>query len=205
LEMISVNDTKGTPPLAPPLPSGLPVPIDDGQADHLLGLVLPELTLESSGREELSLAELASGRLVLFVFPSIGRPGVAPAPGWDEIPGARGCTQETCAYRDLRGEFEQRGYRVAGLSAQDPEALAEAAARLALGYPLLADPDRSLGRALGLPTFTVSGLTLYKRLTLVVVARRVIATFYPVYPPQENAAEVLAFIDSRATAPRIEP
>jgi peroxiredoxin len=170
-----------------------------------VGLVLPDLTLKTSDGVERALAELASQRLVLFVFPSIGQPGVLPAPGWDEIPGARGCTQETCAYRDLRSEFERRGYRVAGLSAQSPDALAEAATRLALGYPLLADPHRRLGGALELPTFTVDGLTLYKRLTMVAVAGRVVATFYPVYPPQENAAEVLAFIDGRPAAQSIEP
>jgi peroxiredoxin len=183
-------------PEPPPLPADLPIPIDDGAAAHLTGQAIPNLSLRSTEGRPVNLAGLASERLVLYVFPKIGRPGDADPVGWDEIPGARGCTQQSCAFRDLQREFAGLGYDVAGVSAQPPEEQAEAAARLHLPFPLLADPRHELGDALGLPTFEIAGMVLYKRLTLVARSSRVIRAFYPVFPPDENAEEVLEWLRS---------
>jgi peroxiredoxin len=188
-------------PQPPPLPPDLPVPVDDdGAAAHLPGRSIPELNLRSTEGHEVNLAELAAGALVLYVFPKMGRPGEADPPGWDETPGARGCTQQSCAFRDRHGEFSDLGYSVAGLSAQPPEGQEEASQRLHLAFLLLADPDRRLGSALDLPTFDIAGMTLYRRLTLVARSRRIVKVFYPVFPPDENAAEVLAWIRSNRGA-----
>jgi peroxiredoxin len=186
----------GSAPVPPPLPAGLPVPVDDGAAAHLTGAVIPSISLESTDGGEADIGELSAGRLVLYVFPKMGRPDKADPPGWDEIPGARGCTQESCAYRDLHQEFHDLGWSVAGLSAQSSDEQKEASVRLHLAFPLLADPERRLGEALRLPTFEAAGLTLYKRLTLVAREGRIVKVFYPVFPPQDNASEVLAWIRS---------
>jgi peroxiredoxin len=186
----------GSAPVPPPLPAGLPVPVDDGAAAHLEGSVIPSIRLESTDGGEVDIGELSAGRLVLYVFPKMGRPDQADPPGWDQIPGARGCTQESCGYRDLHQEFRNLGWSVAGLSAQSSDEQKEASVRLHLSFPLLADPDRRLGEALRLPTFEAAGITLYKRLTLVAREGRIVKVFYPVFPPQNNAGEVLAWIRS---------
>jgi peroxiredoxin len=176
------------------LPSIPAVPEDDGAAAHLPGLELPDLTFASTEGRPLNLRVLAARRLVLYVYPRTGVPGVEPPRGWDAIPGARGCTPQSCAFRDDYAEFASRDYRVAGLSAQTPEEQSEASARLRLPFPLLSDPERELAAALMLPTFEIASMTLYKRLTLVAHDAKVIAVFYPVFPPEENATEVLAWI-----------
>jgi peroxiredoxin len=186
----------GSAPVLPPLPAGLSVPVDDGAAAHLTGAVILSTRLESTDGGEVDIGELSSGRLVLYVFPKMGRPDQADPPGWDAIPGARGCTQESCAYRDLHQEFRELGWSVAGLSAQPADEQQEASVRLHLVFPLLADPERQLGEALRLPTFEAGGMTLYKRLTLVAREGRIVKVFYPVFPPQNNAGEVLAWIRS---------
>ena len=178
------------------LPEGLPVPEDDGAADHLPGLGLPALTFESSAGP-VSLAELARERLVLYVYPRTGRPGRPMFPGWDEIPGARGCTPQSCGFRDHAAELAAFGARVAGLSTQGLEDQVEFAERNAMPFPVLTDERLELARALGLPTFEVEGHTLYKRLALVAEAGRIVKVFYPVFPPDRNAAEVLAWMSSR--------
>ena len=179
------------------LPPDLPVPEDDGAADHLLGVMLPQLTLESS-QGPVSLRELGSELLVLYIYPRAGRPG-RPAPaGWDDIPGARGCTPESCAFRDHAAELAALGARLAGLSAQSLDDQVEFAERNHIGYPVIADPERRLGSALGLPTFDVDGMTLYKRITLVVEACAIAKVFYPVFPPDANAEEVVGWLRSRA-------
>ena len=150
------------------LPPDLPVPVDDGAADHLPGQPVPALTLPSTAGEPVDLAAAAAGgTLVLFCYPRTGRPGEDPPPGWDEIPGARGCTPQACAFRDHHGELAGLGARVLGLSAQSQEEQLEAAGRLGLPYPLLSDPDLKLATALRLPTFEAGGMRLYRRLTLV--------------------------------------
>ncbi|CAN5688085.1 hypothetical protein BH18ACT15_BH18ACT15_10280 [soil metagenome] len=183
------------------LPPDLPIPEDDGAADHLPSRHIPSVSLPSTEGHPLDLGALASQPLVLYVYPSMGRPGESPAPGWDETPGARGCTPQSCAFRDRHGQFEELGYSVAGLSAQTPEEQDEAARRLGLTFPLLADPTRRLDEALRLPTFVIAGMTLYKRLTLIADGQRVEKVFYPVFPPDENAGEVLEWIRGRSQSP----
>jgi peroxiredoxin len=171
------------------LPPGLPVPEDDGACDHLVGLSLPDLSLDSShGLTNLRDVD------VLYVYPRAGRPGRAMLRGWDAIPGARGCTPQSCAFRDHHGELAALRVRVAGLSAQDLDDQLEFAARNAMPFPVIADPELRLAAALGLPTFQVEGLTLYKRVTVVARAGAIAKVFYPVFPPDENAAEVVAWL-----------
>jgi len=171
------------------LPPNLPVPEDDGAADHLTGLELPDLTLDSSAGP-VNLRDFA----VLYVYPRSGRPGVPLLPGWDETPGARGCTPQSCAFRDL---YPDLGVPVAGLSAQPLDDQVEFAERNRMPFPVIADPERRLGAALGLPTFEIAGLTLYKRITLVSEDARIVKVFYPVFPPDENAGDVLRWLRGR--------
>jgi peroxiredoxin len=176
------------------LPAGLPVPVDDGAADHLPGMAVPSLVLPSTAGGPLDLAAAAAGVLVLSCYPRTGRPGEDPLPGWDQIPGARGCTPQACAFRDHHAELAGLGARMLGLSTQTLEEQREAAGRLGLPYPLLSDPELRLADALGLPTFQVGPLRLYKRLTLVARRGRIEKAFYPVFPPDRNAAEVVAWL-----------
>jgi len=171
------------------LPPGLPVPEDDGAADHLVGLELPDLVLDSS----LGLVNVRDFD-VLYVYPRSGKPGVPLLPGWDETPGARGCTPQSCAFRDL---YPELGVPVAGLSVQPLDDQLEFAERNRMPFPVVADPERKLGAALGLPTFDIAELTLYKRITLVAQDARIVKVFYPVFPPDANAGDVLAWLRSR--------
>ena len=180
------------------LPAGLPVPEDDGAADHLPGLELPSLRLESS-RGPVDLAELGRIRGVLYVYPRAGRPGVPMLPGWDEIPGARGCTPQSCGFRDIASDFSALAAAVAGLSAQTLDDQFEFADRNAMPFPVIADPELRLRDALGLPTFVTSGIELYKRLAFVAERGRIVKVFYPVFPPDRNAADVLAWLNARAS------
>jgi peroxiredoxin len=174
------------------LPPDLPVPEDDGAADHLVGAELPDLELESSVGK-VNVRDLD----VLYVYPRSGKPGVDLLPGWDETPGARGCTPQSCAFRDLHGELAALGVRVAGLSVQSLEDQHEFAERNHMPFPVVSDPELRLGSALDLPTFEIAGLTLYKRLTLVAEDARIVKVFYPVFPPDANAGDVLGFLQSR--------
>jgi peroxiredoxin len=172
------------------LPANLPVPEDDGAADHLVGTELPGLDLDSS-QGRVSVRDFA----VIYVYPRSGRPGVPLLPGWDETPGARGCTPQSCAFRDLHPDL---GVPVAGLSAQTLDDQLEFAERNRMPFPVIADPELRLGAAIDLPTFEIEGLTLYKRLTLVAdQAARIEKVFYPVFPPDANAGDVLAYLRSR--------
>jgi peroxiredoxin len=174
------------------LPPNLPVPEDDGAADHLVGMELPDLELASSAGP-VNVRELD----VIYVYPRSGKPGVELLPGWDETPGARGCTPQSCAFRDLHGELAARGVRVAGLSVQSLEDQQEFAERNHMPFPVVSDPERRLGSALDLPTFEIAGLTLYKRCTLVADDARIAKVFYPVFPPDENAGDVLRWLQNR--------
>jgi peroxiredoxin len=178
------------------LPPGLPVPEDDGAADHLLGSILPQLTLDST-QGPVSMRALSQELLVLYVYPRSGRPGVPSLEGWDAIPGARGCTPQSLGFRDAHRRFEELGAEVAGLSAQTLDDQQEFAERNAIPYPVIADPGLKLAQALRLPTFDVEGFTLYKRLALVVQACAIAKVFYPVFPPDENARDVLAWLEGR--------
>ena len=176
-----------------PLPDNLPVPTDDGAAVHLAGSLLPELSLTATDGALLNLAQRA-GRWVLYVYPMTGRPGVALPDGWDAIPGARGCTPQSCGFRDHFAELQALHTGVYGLSAQDSEYQREARDRLHLPFELLSDTGLRLKSALRLPTFRVAGMELYRRLTLVVDDGRVSTGFYPVFPPDRNADDVLAWL-----------
>jgi peroxiredoxin len=174
------------------LPPDLPVPQDDGAADHLVGLELPDLVLESSAGN-VKISDFG----VIYVYPRSGRPGVPLIDGWNETPGARGCTPQSCAFRDAHKELVALGARVAGLSAQTLEDQLEFAERNHMPFPVIADPQRRLGAALDLPVFEIAGYTLYKRITLVAEERRIVKVFYPVFPPDANAGDVVAWLSSR--------
>ncbi|MBB4663608.1 peroxiredoxin [Conexibacter arvalis] len=178
------------------LPPNLPIPVDDGAADHLPGMELPSLALPSTQGGTLDLAELAAEAftLVLYVYPRTGVPGEVLPEGWDEIPGARGCTPQNCAFRDHRAQLTVLGADVVGLSAQPLEHQREFAEREHMPFPLLADPGLELAAALRLPTFDAGGMTVYKRITLVARGGAIERVFYPVFPPDRNAADVAAWL-----------
>src|SRR5438034_1604300 len=183
------------------LPPDLPVPIDDGACEHLPGLEMPVVSLPSTLGATVNLAEAScSGRTVFFFYPRSGRPDEPPIPGWDDIPGARGCTPQSCAFRDHHGEFEALSVRVFGVSAQETEYQREFAERTHLPYPLLSDATFELTNTLGLPMFEAGGMPLIKRLTLVVSNGRIEKVLYPVFPPDKNAEEVLAYLRTRTNA-----
>jgi peroxiredoxin len=176
------------------LPPDLPVPEDDGAADHLPGTALPALALSSTAGGNADLPGLAHGRLVAYVYPRTGIPGEPLPVGWNDIPGARGCTPQSCAYRDSLAEFERLGATVVGISAQSADEQREFAAREHIPFPLLSDPELRLAELLRLPTFEAGGMRLYRRLTLVADAGTVVKAFYPVFPPDRDAGEVLAWL-----------
>jgi peroxiredoxin len=177
------------------LPEGLPVPVDDGAADHLTGAKLPDLVLPSS-QGAVNIRDFG----VLYVYPRSGKPGQPLLPGWNEIPGARGCTPQSCGFRDRHADF---GLRVAGVSAQSLADQIEFAERNHMPFPVISDEWLDLARDPGLPTFEVEGLTLYKRLALVAEHGTIVKAFYPVFPPDRNAEEVLAWLaSSRSTTAR---
>jgi peroxiredoxin len=177
------------------LPSHLPAPQDDGAADHLPGTMMPALELRDTRGNEVALDQLGPGRTVIYLYPLSGRPGVDLPDGWDTIPGARGCTPEACGFRDHHADLQAAGARaVYGLSSQDADYQAELADRLGLPFSILSDPDLALAGTLDLPTFEASGQRLFSRLTLVVTDGRIEHAFYPIFPPDEHAAEVLAWL-----------
>jgi peroxiredoxin len=180
------------------LPPNLPVPEDDGAADHLAGMTLPEVHLPSTLGGTADLAELSRDRLVAYVYPRTGTPGQPSPAGWDDIPGARGCTPQSCAFRDSLAELTSLGAAVLGISAQSPSEQHEFAEREHIPFPLLSDSGLLLRDALRMPTFEVEGMTLYKRLTFVAEGGKIAKAFYPVFPPDRNAADVLAWLAAGA-------
>jgi peroxiredoxin len=180
------------------LPENLRVPEDDGAANHLPGSEVPAVVLPSTLGGEVDLAQAARERLVVYVYPRTGVPGEPLPDGWDDIPGARGCTPQSCAFRDAREELARHGATLIGISAQTPQEEAEFAEREHIPYPLLSDHEHALADAMGLPTFETSGLRLYKRLTFVAEQGRIVKVFYPVFPPDRNAADVIAWLEFRA-------
>ncbi|ARZ69947.1 hypothetical protein SMD11_4341 [Streptomyces albireticuli] len=180
------------------LPAGLPVPEDDGAADHLPGLVLPPLELAATDGSTVRLDRLGPGRTVLYLYPLTGRPDVDLPEGWDAIPGARGCTPEACGFRDHHQELLEAGAeRVFGLSSQDSAYQGEVVARLGLPFSMLSDPGLGVAGALGVPTFSAGGVELFRRLTMVVRGGRVEHVFYPVFPPDEHAGQVVEWLRGR--------
>jgi peroxiredoxin len=176
------------------LPADLPVPEDDGAAEHLPGTVMPSITLPATSGGTVDLATLGKPLAILYVYPMTGMPGVALPEGWDQIPGARGCTPESVGFRSHYQELTDLGAEVYGLSSQNPGEQAEAAARLALPFPLLSDSGLALAEQLRLPTFPAGGVVRYRRVTLVLNLGRIEHVFYPVFPPDQHAAEVLAWL-----------
>lgn len=175
------------------LPADLPVPVDDGATDHLPGARLPALCLTNTAGEPVSLAQLA-GRWVIYVYPRTGQPGVPLPQGWDAIPGARGCTPQSCNFRDQHAALAALGARVFGLSAQSSDYQREARDRLHLPFELLSDEGLALKRELSLPTFHAAGMEVYRRLTLVVEEGVVVKVFYPVFPPDRSAEAVVGWL-----------
>jgi peroxiredoxin (alkyl hydroperoxide reductase subunit C) len=175
--------------------SKIPAPTDDGATAHLEGMAIPPLSLVATDDNSVTLSALP-GRTVAFAYPRTGEPGkIGLVDDWDMIPGARGCTPQTCAFRDLFSELKSAGAKhVFGLSTQDNAYQAEMASRLHLPFPVLSDEKLGLTRALNLPTMQVAGLTLIKRLTLIIDDGRITHVFYPVFPPDRNAGDVLAWL-----------
>jgi peroxiredoxin len=176
------------------LPPNIPAPQDDGGAAHLTGMNLPDLALPATDGAPVNLSKL-KGRTVLYIYPRTGVPGVDLPPGWNEIPGARGCTPQSCSFRDHFDELKRLGVaQLYGMSTQDTAYQQEAAARLHLPFAILSDEKRTLTKALDLPTFVTSGMTLLKRMALVIDDGVIAKVFYPVFPPDKNAAEVVGWL-----------
>jgi peroxiredoxin len=178
------------------VPEGIPEPTDDGACDHLPGMRLPSVSLTSTDGDLVDLSSL-TGTTIVYCYPMTGRPDQDLPPGWDDIPGARGCTPQSCAFRDHHAELQALGARVFGLSTQDTAYQSEAAERLHLPFPLLSDQELEFAGALDLPTFETEGMTLIKRVTLVVEDGEIREVFYPVFPPGRNAEEVVGWLSER--------
>jgi peroxiredoxin len=178
------------------LPPGIPAPQDDGGARHLSGAKLPDLALPATDGSAVNLSKL-TGRTIVYVYPRTGVPGVDPPEGWDQIPGARGCTPQSCSFRDHFGELKRLGVaQLHCLSTQDTAYQREAAMRLHLPFSILSDEKLKLTRALSLPTFSTAGMTLLKRMALVIDDGMITKAFYPVFPPDKSAAEVIAWLQA---------
>jgi peroxiredoxin len=175
------------------LPSDLPRPEDDGGASHLVGLRLPAIKLRATSGEDVDLSTL-EGTIVIFAYPMTGEPGKALPTDWISIPGAAGCTLETCGFRDQYDELSDLGCRVFGLSTQPTQVQVEAKGRLGLQFEILSDFDLGLTRSMRLPTMEPDGIPMIKRLTLVCEASEVLHAFYPVFPPDKHADEVVTWI-----------
>ncbi|PZA13818.1 peroxiredoxin [Rhodopseudomonas palustris] len=175
--------------------SAIPAPADDGGAAHLPGSAIPPVALAATGGGDVALAAL-TGRTVVFAYPRTGEPGkIAPVDDWDMIPGARGCTPQACSFRDLFAELKAAGAdAVFGLSTQSTAYQSEMVERLHLPFPVLSDEALELTRALNLPTMQVAGMTLLKRMALIIDDGRIIHVFYPVFPPDRNAGDVLEWL-----------
>jgi peroxiredoxin len=179
------------------LPADLPVPKDDGAANHLTGMRVPAITLGSTANRRINLAELARERTVIYCYPRTGAPGQPVPKGWDEIPGARGCTPESCGFRDHYHALQALHVRVFGLSTQTTEYQREAVERLHLPFEILSDADFAVTNALRLPTFEFEGVRLLKRLTMVASDGKIEKVFYPVFPPDKHAEEVIAWLSKK--------
>jgi peroxiredoxin len=190
------------------LPDNLPVPLDDGACDHLQGMQMPSIFLASAAGHTVDLG-MESGIAVAYFYSMTGRPDAPPMIGWNEIPGARGCTPQSCAFRDHHAELRGLGAKVYGVSSQSQEDQKEAVQRLHLSFELFCDSAFELTGALRLPTFEYDSLRLIKRLTLIIEDGSIRKVFYPVFPPNKNADDVIAWLqanrkpngsDSRQTA-----
>jgi peroxiredoxin len=179
------------------IPEDLPVPVDDRACRHLQGMTVPDLWLPSTKDRHVSLPSISAGLAVVFCYPRTGEPHKDPPSGWNQIPGARGCTPEMCSFRDHHGALKELGAEVFGLSTQSTEYQREMTERLAIPFEVLSDEKREFIDALDLPTFVVAGMTLVKRLTLILEGGRIEHVFYPIFPPHTHAADVTAWLQSR--------
>lgn len=175
------------------LPDNLPVPVDDGACAHLPGQRIPAIPLVATSDETISLGTLP-GVVVAYFYPMIGRPDSLPLVGWNEIPGARGCTPQSCAFRDYHAELKNFADNVFGISAQPVDDQKEARSRLQLPFELLNDSHLALTQAMRLPTFVYQKSTLIKRLTIIAIDGIIHKVFYPVFPPNRNAQDVLEWL-----------
>jgi peroxiredoxin len=175
------------------LPQDLPVPKDDGLSDHLLGMSWPSLNLSATNSQIIDLSKI-NGFMVVYVYPMTGRPDVPLPDQWDDIPGARGCTPQSCSFRDHYQELRQLNARVFGMSVQSTEYQIEAKQRLHLPFELVSDSKLKLKSTLNLPTFEVAGMELYKRITLIIKDGCICKVFYPVFPSSENAQAVVEWL-----------
>ena len=178
------------------LPANLPVPVDDGSCDHLLGSTLPSVSLTSTTGIAVDLSAY-SGTLVIYFYPMMAHPDSSPLIGWNDIPGARGCTPQTCAFRDSYSALMQLGVEVFGVSAQRLKDQQEVHARLQLPFVLLSDEQFALAQALKLPTFEYEDTRLIKRLTIITTNGLIRKAFYPVFPPNNNAREVITWLTAK--------
>ena len=180
--------------------SRIPAPVDDGAADHLNGATLPNLSLEATDGSRVDLSTLA-GTTVVYIYPMTGRPNVPLPEGWDMIPGARGCTPQSCAFRDHHAELKELGVaHLFGLSTQDSTYQREAAERLHLPFPLMSDEALRFAEALRLPSFEAAGKRLLKRLTIIADDGRIAKVFYPVFPPDRSADDVMDWLRARSAS-----
>ncbi|MGI8518997.1 MAG: peroxiredoxin [Actinomycetota bacterium] len=176
------------------LQPNLPAPIDDGACDRLLGTSVPDMTLPSTSGERISLRQRTRHASVLYFYPRTGVPGQQLPDGWDLIPGARGCTPQACGFRDHAAELEDLGAQVLGISAQPTDEQREFAERIGLPFSLLSDPALLLAEQMGLPTFEVGSMRLFKRVTLIAKGAKIVKVFYPIFPPDRNAGDVVAWL-----------
>ena len=180
------------------LPSDIPAPVDDGAARHLKGMRVADIALPATNGATVNLSTL-KGRTILYIYPRTGRPGQALPTGWDGIPGARGCTPQTCGFRDHAGDLTRLGVaHLYGLSTQDIAYQTEAVERLHLPFAILSDEKLSFAKAMNLPTFDVDGMRLIKRMALVIDDGVIAHVFYPVFPPDKNAEEVVNWLTGAA-------
>ena len=182
------------------LPANLPRPKDDGGARHLKGMAIPDIALPSTANRLVNLAKITAPRTVIYCYPMTGQPGKALPQGWDDIPGARGCTPETCGFRDHHKDLAKLQAEVFGVSTQDTPYQQEMVKRLEVPFEVLSDEKLAFAHALRLPTFTVERMTLLKRLTLIVRNGKVDHVFYPVFPPDKHAEEVIAWLKKNPVA-----
>jgi len=178
------------------LPTDLPVPQDDGACNHLVGMPLPNVALLATDGSMVNLSQLA-GRLVIYCYPMTGQPNVPLPEGWDQIPGARGCTPQSCAFRDHYQELQALHANVFGLSVQSTEYQREMATRLHLPFQVLSDEQYQFQKALNLPTFVAAGMTLLKRVTLISHQGRIEAVHYPIFPSDSDPAWVLGYLKNK--------
>ena len=177
------------------LPTDLPVPLDDGSTNHLKGMRLPKISLQATNGKRIDLADI-KGRLVIYCYPMTGQPNVALPDGWDQIPGARGCTPQSCSFRDHYQELQALGAQVLGLSVQTTEYQKEMADRLHLPFSVVSDVDYEFQKALNMPNFVTAGMTLLKRVTLIANDGVIEAVHYPIFPSDSDAAWVLEYLKS---------